>query len=282
MREKSNLAEKPIDDEQVASQVLAIAFRQFSEASAKLEERYATLRTEVETLRSQLREKDLAMKRSEKLATLGEAAAAIAHEVRNPLGAIKLCISLLKEDVADRPEALDLAEQIDRSINSLDGVVSNILQFSKHKKLSMGPVNINSLIREQLALLMPRATGQARATLDLSGAPYLNGNEHTLRQVFYNLFLNAMQTTKQCGTLDIRSFSPKNGGLVVLVKDDGPGIAPAIMDRLFEPFVTTRNEGTGLGLAIVKQILDQHNAKISVRNDQGAEFRIEFPALGCD
>ena len=278
MRGKSMLAERIAENNNVVPNILAAALRQFSEASVKLEERYELLRREAESLRAQLREKDLTIKKAEKLATLGEAAAAIAHEVRNPLGAMKLFVSLLNEDCAGKPPALELIDQINRSINSLDAVVGNILQFSKQKKLSLGPVNLVALIREQLALVIAQSAGGAKSEVRLCETHFIQGNEHALRQVFHNLFLNALQATKQRGTISVQGRPLPEQGIEITVKDDGPGIDAGVIERLFEPFVTTRSEGTGLGLAIVRQILEQHGARISVRNCGGAEFTIVFPA----
>ena len=255
---------------------LAVAFRRFSAASARLERRYAALQRETESLRAQLRIKDLEIKRAERLALLGETAAALAHEVRNPLGAIKLFVSLLRRDLEDRPDSLRLAGEIDKSVTALDNVVSNILHFSKDERESFGPVNLHALLQEQLEHLAAGGEGGVRFITDLRGNPYVNGNEHSLRQVLSNLLLNAVQAVRPSGSVKILSRDEKEA-LSLVVHDDGPGIAPEILDRLFDPFVTTKSNGTGLGLAIEKKIVGRHGGRVEAVNQGGACFTLTLP-----
>ncbi|MCB0318485.1 MAG: hypothetical protein KDD56_06985 [Bdellovibrionales bacterium] len=255
------------------------AFLRFNKASEDLQRKYSALKIETESLREQVKEKDLEIKRAEKLAMLGETAAGIAHEIRNPLGAIKLFISILKEDMAELPNSLKILNQIDKSVGTLDHVVSNILQFSKRKKSIFSPVNLASLINEQVNHFCSD-TSSIKFKLRIEGQPFVSGNEHSLRQVFYNLFLNACQSMKYTGEVQVHSFDDEQGNFVVLIKDNGDGIPEDILPRIFEPFVTSKNEGTGLGLSIVKQILDEHGAVIKASNagidKKGAIFTISF------
>ncbi len=256
---------------------LVEAFRHFTEASARLESRYEMLRKEAEELRAELRKKEAELKKNEKLATLGQTAAAIAHEVRNPLGAMKLFVSLLCKDLKGQAGPLELVEQMNKSITALDNVVSNILQFSRSKKVALTPLNLHAIIQEQTRQVLPGGEVQAAFSLDLKANPFILGNEHGLRQAFYNLFINSLQAMKYKGTISVRSFDDAEGGVRLVIRDTGPGIAPEILDTIFEPFVTTRNEGTGLGLAIVKRIVEEHEGTIQVRNVGGAEFTLRFP-----
>lgn len=257
-------------------QYLEEAFERFNEAGARLEERYQSLLSETEQLREQLQEKDREVKRAEKLALLGETAAAIAHEVRNPLGAIKLFISLLRRDVAGNSSAEGLVNQIDKSIVSLDHVVSNILLFAGGKKLAFAPTNIHALVQEQLIYFRPHDRETSIFELELSGNPFILGSESALRQILHNLLLNAVQATKNSGVVSIRCVDRPNGDLELSVADSGPGIPEHILGRIFEPFVTSKQEGTGLGLAIVKQLLTEHGASISAENRGGAVITCVF------
>lgn len=256
--------------------MLEQAFERFSEASKRLETRYEALLKETEILREQVREKDLAIKRAEKLSMLGETAAAIAHEVRNPLGAMKLFVSLLQRDMADRPEAGKLLTHIDQNISTLDHVVSNILQFAKKQAVSLSPVNVHSLLREQVEHFRLGPASSA-ISLELEGEPFIMGSEHALRQVFYNLLLNAQQATRYQGAISVSSRRADNGSLEMRVRDNGPGIDAAVIEKVFDPFVTTKNEGTGLGLAVVRQIVEDHGGTITGCNNGGAEFILSFP-----
>lgn len=261
--------------------MLMAAFERFKEASSKLEERYAALREEAEMLRKELQKKELEVRRAERMAVLGETAAALAHEVRNPLGAMKLFASLLREDLQGQVGSLALVDEIERSIKSLDGVVSNILQFTKDNECNLSPINIHSLISDQVQEFNKIIRDQdLKFEINFNGSAYILGHEQLLRQVFYNLFINAAQVMKYRGLISIKTsikVESKREWLVVKISDSGPGISPKIIDRIFDPFVTSRDEGTGLGLAIVKKILDQHKAEISAQNNNGAEFTILFP-----
>lgn len=268
-------AARKIDD--ASASLLQAAFKQFTDVSSRLEKRYEALATETEQLRAQLRAKEEEVKRAERLSMLGETAAALAHEVRNPLGAIKLFISLLRQDVSDRPEALSYLQAIDTSINSLDHVVTNILQFSRGQKLDMAPLNIHAVLEELVAQfrVMPDMKGEIR--LQLEARPFISGNAGALRQVFHNLLLNALQATKQKGCVEVHTCEGPEGDLLVSVRDNGPGIPADMLERLFDPFVTGRNEGTGLGLAIVRRIIGQHGGEIQATNEGGAKFNLRLP-----
>jgi signal transduction histidine kinase len=265
-----------IVEQDIEPGLLEQAFERFTEASKRLETRYEALLTETEQLRQQVREKDLAIKRAEKLSMLGETAAAIAHEVRNPLGAMKLFVSLLKRDMADRPESAKILSHVDQNISTLDHVVSNILQFAKKQNSAFSPVNVHSIIREQAEhfLLSPSSS---KITLDLQGEAFIMGCEHALRQVFYNILLNAQQATRYSGEISVATANSGNWSLEVRIKDSGSGIDEAMVEKIFDPFVTTKNEGTGLGLAVVRQIIEEHGGTISARNVNGAEFTLTLP-----
>ena len=252
------------------------AFTRFSETSQRLQMKYEELVSETLTLRETLAEKEEEIKKRERLSMLGETAAALAHEVRNPLGAIKIFVSLLRSDCSDRPDSVQLIDQIDQSVNALDHVVSNILQFSKDRKLLFAPINLHSVIQEQLLHFPRTEANQAVFELVLRGSPYVLGAESALRQVLYNLILNSLQATSYKGSILITAQDTKNGTRLV-IRDNGPGIAPELLNSIFEPFVSSRNEGTGLGLSIVKQIIEQHSGRITASNDNGAVFTIDLP-----
>jgi len=257
---------------------LAEAMERFSESSTKLELRHTVLMQEVEELREQVRRKDEEMKRSERLAMLGETAAALAHEVRNPLGAISLFVSMLKSDLTDRPQSLGLVDEIEKSISSLDQVVSNVLHFAKNNKLHLGPVNLHSIVQEVRQHFSGLYGSNARIFASLNGNPFIVADEQALRQCLYNLMTNALQVTAFAGEIAISVTEDEASDTVSLVvRDNGPGIPSEIMPRMFEPFASGRREGTGLGLSIVKRIVVAHGGAISARNTPGAEFTVVLP-----
>jgi signal transduction histidine kinase len=257
---------------------LSHVLQRFTESSGKLETRYAGLMEEVEQLRKQLEAKEEEIKRAERLSMLGETAAALAHEVRNPLGAITLFISMLKGDLSDRPQSLTLVEEIERSITSLDGVVSNVLHFAKNNAVQRSPMNLHGLLKEVAQHFSSVHGAQASFSLETEGNPLIVGDAQALRQVMYNLVMNSLQATQFTGAIAIRvSDSAEDGDVTVVVSDNGPGIPAEVAPRLFEPFASGRREGTGLGLSIVKRIVEAHGGAISVRNTPSAEFAIMLP-----
>lgn len=261
--------------------LLLRAFESFEEASSKLQTRYECLSKEAERLRSKLHQKEIEVRRAERMSVLGETAAALAHEVRNPLGAIKLFTSLLKEDLEEMPSSLELVEEIDRSVTGLDMLVSNILQFSKDSKGDFSPVNLNAVIEEQLRYFK-KIVLQKEISLRFESCEnsYILGNSDSIRQLLHNILQNSIQALKAEGDIFLSTSSEEffnKKWLVLNIKDNGPGIPQNLLDNLFDPFITGRNEGTGLGLAIVKKIVEQHHGGITAYNQNGAVFVIKFP-----
>ncbi|MEY4669759.1 MAG: hypothetical protein RL518_2458 [Pseudomonadota bacterium] len=257
---------------------LVEVIERFNESSSMLELRHTTLMREVEDLREQLRAKDEEIKRSERLAVLGETAAALAHEVRNPLGAISLFVSMLKGDLTDRPQSLELVEEIEKSISSLDQVVSNVLHFAKNNKLHLSPVNLHSIAQEIVHHFSSLYGATAKISVSLEGNPFIIADAQALRQCLYNLITNSLQVTEfgGCISIAVSEIDPE-GAVNLVVRDNGPGIPEEIFPRLFEPFASGRREGTGLGLSIVKRIVVAHGGQISAQNVPGAEFKVVLP-----
>ncbi|MGI6680617.1 MAG: two-component system sensor histidine kinase NtrB [Bdellovibrionota bacterium] len=287
-----------IINEQISKQksFLESSFSNFIASAKKLEENYNLLKLEVVGLKEELKQKDIEIKKREHLATIGQTASAIAHEIRNPLGAMKLFVSILKSDLKDETEdetedkntkrnsVQNTLKQIDACISSLDNVVSNVLQFSKNQDEVLTPVNIKSIIKEQLSIIKNMSKKEIEICEQYSNdAIFVLGNEASLSRVFYNLFLNSVQAQKEKIFIKV-SVNAFHDKVIVQISDKGGGIREDVIDKIFEPFVSTKNEGTGLGLAVVKQILDKHHAKISVRNNKnirnnknnGAIFDIVF------
>lgn len=234
------------------------------------------LKEEILHLRNALTERDNQAAHSERLKTLGETAAALAHEVKNPLGSLKLFVSLLQDGLED-PAHIELTEHVMKSVDNLTNVVDNILLFAKGRALPLAPVNIHSLLSEQVELLAPRLYGPA-IEVALEGNPYIHGNEHSLRRVFQNLLINAAQATSFEGQIWV-SCTATEGEVEIKIRDSGDGIDLETIDTIFEPFMTTRIEGTGLGLAIVREIVERHHGKVYALNRGGAEFVVVLPRV---
>ena len=234
------------------------------------------------------------MKERDRLAALGEMAAGLAHEIRNPLGAIKGAAQFL-DPKQFKGEDGEFLEVIVEEVNRLNGVVTQFLDYSRPLKQSFGPTDLNDVLTRTGKLLQPECE-RAKVTLQLTLDPALPkaiADAEQLKQVFINLAMNATQAMPTGGTLEVKTVRPDEGawrlsGLVrgsetveVRFADTGKGIPLEQQRHIFVPFYTTKEKGTGLGLAICQRIVKSHNGSISVQSQpgQGTEFIIRLPAI---
>jgi signal transduction histidine kinase len=233
------------------------------------------------------------MKERDRLAALGEMSAGLAHEIRNPLAAIKGAIQYLdpKKLPADDREFLEI--MIDE-VNRLNGVVTQFLDYSRPIKPSMAPGDVNEILQKTFRLLANEVPGSVQVELDLAGwLPRVHCDPEQLKQVFLNLALNAFQAMPRGGRLQVstrvardelafwREGARRADVVEVRFRDTGPGIPEEARDRIFVPFYTTKEKGTGLGLAICQRIVKAHQGTIVARSppDGGAEFTVSLPGL---
>jgi two-component system sensor histidine kinase HydH len=227
--------------------------------------------------REQLREE---LRRAEHFASLGKMLAGVAHEVRNPLAAIRSTVQLFQRLPPSRdPSVLDTILQ---NVDRLNALVSRLLFFVRTGHEERRPIDVNAIVQETLTLLRAQAESQrvefqTELTPDL---PILFGSASALQQVVLNLATNALQAMPGGGTLLCRTRRSENTPCVELwIADTGPGIAREELPHLFEPFHTTRPEGTGLGLALCREIVQQHGGRIELDHlpGWGAVFRVSLP-----
>lgn len=221
-------------------------------------------------------------KRNVRLAAMGEMAAELAHEIRNPLGSIKLFASLLEGDLTEMPEKAELANQISRGVVTLENIVSNILAFSANVQLKREPLCLTELIYDSLPLF-ELERNRKKINLDLNNpdpAPRILGDQHLLKQVMLNLCNNAIKAMDSGGLLRIQVRERENFAELE-ISDTGCGIAPELLPKIFDPFVTTFAGGTGLGLSVVNQIIDKHDGAIEIKSKlgEGTSVFISLPKL---
>lgn len=252
----------------------------YSEVTEKLQQSHERLEQTVQMLRAELSEKNRLLERKNRLAALGEMAAGMAHEIRNPLGGIQLYASLLSRDVADRPEALTLVQKIAGGVRRLEGLVSQVLQFTRDLSAHVQEVDLADVIDESLELAAATfADKQISVTRRGTRPQRVKVDERLLGQAVLNLVLNAADAMEPGGQLLVEhglDAEDAQRQLKLVVQDSGPGIPPALMDRIFNPFFTTKETGTGLGLAIVHRVVEAHDGSIRVTNAEGGGARFEI------
>jgi PAS domain S-box-containing protein len=215
--------------------------------------------------------------RSERLSALGEMAARIAHEVRNPLVSIGAAARVVEEELPPASPVSEEARAISREVRRLDGIVSDFLHFARPRKLLRSPVNLDALLRETVPMVQAKAP-DARFYLSRSGETTARADADAIRQVLWNVLLNAVEASPAEGVVecDVRAVG---GKVVVSIADSGPGVPPAVRRRLFDPFFSTKARGTGLGLAVSKQIVDEHRGRLRLFNRAtgGTRVVVEIP-----
>lgn len=220
----------------------------------------------------------------EKFAAAGRLAGTIAHEVNNPLEAIKNCIYLLESSVS--AEAQPVYDILKTETERVARIVRQMLGLYRNTK-SVGPMDVNAVVEDTL-MLFSRQIERAgiRVRQDLEPVPVTVASADQLRQVLSNLVVNAKDSMSQGGQLRVRTrFTARNGlreAIRITVADTGSGIPKAVQANIFQPFVTTKGErGTGLGLWIVKGIIENHGGRLHLRSKvgHGTVFQIDLPVV---
>ncbi len=282
------------DDVSLAVMTLyAVSFAALGYALGRLADARAQARRDAETIRASLaalEESQQRLVQAEKLAAVGRLAAAVAHEVRNPLGVIRSSASLagdgLRGDDEDGRKALGfVVEECDR----LNGMITSLLAFARPRPLDLRDVAMDDVVRRAQALGDVEA-GRHGASLTVEAAgelPTVRGDADLLAQLVFGLIVNAAEAAGEDGTVQVR-VRPRGETLAVEVADDGPGVPEADRDALFEPFFSTKEGGTGLGLATAARIAAAHRGRLELVDGAGAGaggagacFRLSLPGPGA-
>jgi signal transduction histidine kinase len=220
---------------------------------------------------------------ADKLATVGALAAGLAHEIRNPIAAIKGFTSVIDKAVAsnDTETIKDFKDVVPRQLDRINAIVEKLLTLSKPSQIERNEVDINDLLEDIVKLVNKQtANDQVRIiTEGLKASTKITGDLGQLTQAFLNLILNGIQAMPDGGTLEIRSFDEKDGIVAVEIKDSGIGIPKEKLANIFDPFFTTKDKGTGLGLSVTKKIIDDHRGTIKVESGvgTGTTFIVRLP-----
>ena len=240
---------------------------------------------------TEVAEAERGLRRQESLAAVGQATAQVAHEIRNPLGSIRLGVAMLRDNVVDA-DGLRTIDLVERGIMHLNKLVVDVSRFSRSKALEPSDVDLHDLIRDSLELVADKINEKhtpIQESLEEKMVGHWDGDQ--LSQVFVNVIANAIDASPKRTPVSISTemvnVSAATGDANtaakryarVVIADQGEGMEKTTIDRIFEPFFSTRKRGTGLGLAIVKQIVEQHGGKITVESapGKGTRFIIDLP-----
>lgn len=219
--------------------------------------------------------------RNDRMKELGEMAAMVAHEIRNPLGGIKGFASLLVRDLKDNPKQQEMASYIVKGTDNLNNLVSSVLNYARPIKLDLKLTSLNALIEETLRHVRMDDNFEKAMQIKTKFPPQTIDvmiDAQSIKSVLLNLFVNANQAMPNGGTLTI-DLSKDENWAIIKVSDTGVGIASENLEKIFRPFFTTKPQGHGFGLSEVYRVIQAHNGTIDVGSliDQGASFTIKIP-----
>jgi signal transduction histidine kinase len=224
-----------------------------------------------------------------KLASIGELASGIAHEIRNPLAGIGAAVEVLSEENDLNGQRVEIVGEIRRQITRLNRTLHDLLEFARLRDPEIAPCDVNEFIRPMLALVRPDAqkchiTIEEHYGTDLPGT---SADVGQMQQALLNILLNGVQAMPNGGTLTISTESAERGGsdaVRIQVRDTGVGIAREHLAKIFSPFFTTKHRGTGLGLSITRTIVEKHHGIITVESEpgKGTTFTLVLAACTCE
>ncbi|MFG0330966.1 MAG: nitrogen regulation protein NR(II) [Phycisphaerales bacterium] len=290
--------EAPAPPPTAASPDLAGVLSAFNAVSERLQDAHVSLQGEVRRLKRELRETNEQLRRSRQLAALGQMAAGIAHEIRNPLGSIRLFATMLADDLDDRPSSRETALKIDRAVRDLDVIVGDVLAFSREIRVNPAPLPACELCDHAIEMSRDLIEGRDITVRrdDRASSPLrlmVRADPLQIHLALTNVLRNAAEAAGHGGTIAIAAQASRLQGdddgddddasikaVSITISDTGPGVPEELLTSVFNPFFTTRDTGTGLGLAIAHRIVDAHGGQIELKNQStgGASVTITLPA----
>ncbi len=226
---------------------------------------------------TRIKELEHQSKRNQRLVSMGEMAAKIVHEIRSPLCSIELFSNMLSNDLRDTAHS-EMANGISTGIKSLNNILTNMLLFAKQQKMTFSDLRLRDAVEETLKMLAPLVETRGIRLSSSMRDEIITGDSELLKQVIMNIVLNAIQAMPDGGMLKV-DMSVKGEYMTVNFYDEGEGIDTENIEKIFDPFFSTKDKGTGLGLAIAYKIMQSHNGFINAfRNEgKGSTFSIYLP-----
>lgn len=252
-----------------------------------LQDEFGEVASSFNEMAKALRDDCIRMQWAEQLVVLGEMAGGLAHEIKNPLAGIKASMEVLSMDTTLAEENRDVLLKGVEQIKRIEVLLKGLLNFARPPKPDFMPVDVNSVLDITIGLALRHPQFAARDSKTIAviknydrHLPKTMADPQQLQQVFLNLLLNAADAMPDGGMITVETSRPNTGlSLHIQIVDTGAGIEEAVVDKIFQPFFTTKPHGTGLGLAITKRLIEQHGGSISVKNNhaKGVAFMITLP-----
>ena len=243
---------------------------------AGLKDEFGEVAASFNEMAGSLKEQMQKMQRTEQMVVVGELAAGLAHEIKNPMAGIKVAMSVLSEEAYISPEDKAVLQKVVAEITQLEGLMKSFLNFAKPQKPRLEPVNVNQMLNTTLTFHLKHqavgagGAGKIEIVKEFGELPLTLADPTQLQRIFLNLFLNALHAMPRGGELGVRTCLEEDGKSIrIAVSDTGSGIREDLINKVFQPFFTTKPKGTGLGLAISRQMIEQHDGTISVANRSG-------------
>ena len=212
----------------------------------------------------------LQMERSQKLSVVGQLAAGVAHEIKNPLASIKGAADILTDDDTSRADREEFRDILRNEIRRIDATVSEFLEFARPKETRFEPVDLSRTLAATLRQIEAHAKSDGVSIeTDIQDGIVVDGDREKLHQMALNIMLNAIQASEREDTIRVSLSDRGENDAEITIEDSGAGIEPDNLERIFDPFFTTRASGTGLGLAVVKDIVESHSGNVSIDSKTG-------------
>jgi signal transduction histidine kinase len=241
-----------------------------------------SLERRIQEALKELEQSQRQLMQSEKLAALGQIAAGVAHELRNPLTSIKILVHFLIEEFGLKKERREDVEVIRHEISKMEELIKRFLNFARPSSPILQRVNVNEVLGDVLQLMEYQfRESDVALKISFTSDAEITGDKDQLHQLFLNIILNAMHAMTNGG--DLHVATERNGNVLTIeIRDTGTGIPKSILDKIFDPFFTTKDEGIGLGLSIVQRIVEEHKGSTDLASDpgKGTSFRVHLPVGG--
>jgi two-component system sensor histidine kinase HydH len=211
-------------------------------------------------------------------------AASVAHEIKNPLASIKGAVEILSEDATQRQDREEFKQIVVNEIKRIDGTVKEFLEFARPKETTLARQDLSAGLQASLRQLERQISDSGMVlTSKIEPGVIIQGDQEKIHQVVLNLVLNAIEASDRGSAIEVTLQSDLSQGIRLSVRDHGRGIPPEEIEKIFEPFYSTKTTGTGLGLAIVKSIVEAHGGQIRVTvcDGGGTEVRLLLPLLAA-